>query len=251
MSDGTRGVNWRQLGLELVMVVGGILIALAIDSWWSERQARRLEHTFLEQLVVDLEQAEERLANSVLGSQVAAQSVVSLMKVSRGETTAPFDSIAAWVNLAGWWDEFRVPLSSAQVLASSEGLFVVRNPLLRGRIVGLLDQVRYTEARALLMEERIFDNYSIVNREIDPIDRGQAMSVGVTSRGLEGFSSQQAQGDSASVSWSALFDAEDFQQHFTDLFWAHENLRGHHASMLEAISGLLDQVRQELRSGAV
>lgn len=50
-------INWTQLGLELIVVVGGILIALGIDSWAAERQNFELEVAFLQQLHDDLTRA--------------------------------------------------------------------------------------------------------------------------------------------------------------------------------------------------
>ncbi len=243
-------INWAQLGIELVIVVGGILIALGIDSWWSERNARELEGAFLAQLVVDLQQAEDQLAEEVVGSEQATQAVVDLIAVARGDRSAEYDSIAAWVTLAGWWGELQAPLSTAQALASSENLFVVQNPAVRSGIVRLLDRLRYIEARILLMEERIFDNYGIVNRLIDPVARGQAMYVGVSGAGLEGFAENQDGTGQERVSWDALFNDPEFQERFTDLFWAHENLRAHHQSMLDAARLLREQLEKEISGGA-
>ena len=100
------------------------------------------------------------------------------------------------------------------------------------------------------MEERIFNEYSIVNRELNPIDRGQPMYVGVNDDGLEAFSATRASGDLSRVRWDDLFEAPDFQQHFTDLFWAHENLRWHHQSMLDATRDLRRRVESELTGEA-
>ena len=224
-------INWAQLALELVIVVGGILIALGIDSWWTDRKAAELEQAFLSQLVEDLRQAELQLAGEIEGAESAAQAVVDLLAVARGDRTAEHSSIADWVTLAGWWGDPLAPLSTAQVLAASENLFVVQNSAIRSGIVQLLDRFRYAESRIQAMEERVFDNYTIVNRRIDPIARGQAMYVGVSDGDLEAFSESQAAEGGPSVSWDPLFDDPEFRANFTDLFWAHENLRWLQQSM--------------------
>lgn len=243
-------INWPQLATEFVIVVGGILMALGIDSWWAERGAAELERAFLGQLVVDLRQAENQLSAEVVGAERAGHAAVELLAVARGDRVAEPDSIAAWVTVAGWWGDPIGPLSTAQALASSENLFVVQNPAIRSGILQLLDRVRNIETRIQAMEERVFDNYTIVNRRIDPIARGQAMYVGVSDGGIEAFAQEQEEQRETTLSWSPLFTDPEFRANFTDLFWAHENLRWLQQTMLDATRALREDLQAEIERRA-
>jgi hypothetical protein len=54
-----RKLPWGLLGLEFVVVVLGILGALAVDSWWADRADRRTETAYLIRLGRDLERTRD------------------------------------------------------------------------------------------------------------------------------------------------------------------------------------------------
>ena len=49
----SRKINWHQAAAEVVLIVAGILVALAVDSWWEERAERATESHFLKALKED------------------------------------------------------------------------------------------------------------------------------------------------------------------------------------------------------
>ena len=52
---------WKRLLAELTVIVGGVLIALAVDSWSERRQEREQAEAYLEQLLMDFQETERRL----------------------------------------------------------------------------------------------------------------------------------------------------------------------------------------------
>lgn len=61
----TRGRRWsaalRWFGAEFLVVVTGVLVALALGAWWQERDNREREAAYLHQLAADLETTERAL----------------------------------------------------------------------------------------------------------------------------------------------------------------------------------------------
>ena len=57
--------RWATFAVELVLVVTGILIALAIDGWSADREDRRSERAYLELLARDLGQIESQLQQQI------------------------------------------------------------------------------------------------------------------------------------------------------------------------------------------
>ena len=47
-------VDWRRAGTEIVIIVVGVLVALAINEWWSEKEDRRMEAEYIERIKEDL-----------------------------------------------------------------------------------------------------------------------------------------------------------------------------------------------------
>ncbi len=55
-------IPWLRVFVEGVVIVGSILLAFGLQAWWDERDERRAERIYLEQLRADLVGAEEQLA---------------------------------------------------------------------------------------------------------------------------------------------------------------------------------------------
>ena len=49
------GINWRQSVAEFVVIVFGVLAALAVDQWWTEREDRNTEAEYISRIRADLQ----------------------------------------------------------------------------------------------------------------------------------------------------------------------------------------------------
>ena len=58
VANALRETRWTQVFIELLLLVVGILIALAIDGWMQDRQDARKERLYLERLVRDFAKAQ-------------------------------------------------------------------------------------------------------------------------------------------------------------------------------------------------
>ena len=67
MSERTarRRVNWRQAVAEVLLILVGIIIALAVDSWWSDVQEEKEARAYLEALLKDFEQNRRTLVSQI------------------------------------------------------------------------------------------------------------------------------------------------------------------------------------------
>ena len=46
--------DWRRAGVEFFVIVLGVLVALATDQWWSERENRQIEAEYLVRISADI-----------------------------------------------------------------------------------------------------------------------------------------------------------------------------------------------------
>jgi hypothetical protein len=58
-------VPWSRLFAEFTVIVTGVLIALAADSWWERRQEQHHAREYIEQLLVDIQATERRLRSTI------------------------------------------------------------------------------------------------------------------------------------------------------------------------------------------
>ena len=88
--------RFRWFIAELLVVITGILIALALQSWWGDRADARREHSYLEQLVADTRQNEEILKKAIQKDSAARERSLRMLHILRdgGPLEGP-DTLAA------------------------------------------------------------------------------------------------------------------------------------------------------------
>ena len=140
-------VDWRPkarwLAAEIVVVVAGVLIALALDAWWEDRQAAAQERVYLNQLASDLETTANRLEQSEAGMRNTMRRASNLLIAFADPDGADRDSVTHWVAWVVWYQRPGLALGVARSLTSD--LSVVSDDSVRTAIFGLLthaDQYR-------------------------------------------------------------------------------------------------------------
>ena len=120
---------------ETLIVVVGVLIALAVDSWRSEQRDERTEEQYLSSLLEDLDSdfAElERAGRQARASAAGARTVLDVVEGRAG--TLPGDSLAQAVEHAGFlYFPAYFPYTFDE-LVSTGNLRIVRDPELRREI---------------------------------------------------------------------------------------------------------------------
>lgn len=143
---------WRRLGLEFIVIVVGVLVALAVDDWRQTRADHQLERHLLTSLRADLEadetdakyqeEAEQRLRD-------AADHILAVVDHPLAPPTAKKDTTGSEIDASLWLLKFRVELEIADGTYSemiATGSFkVIRNTTLRTQI-----SKYYTESRSSL-----------------------------------------------------------------------------------------------------
>lgn len=153
-------LDWKSAAAELSLVIVGVLIALAVDSWWGDRKDRERERAYLRQLLSDTRTTEARLQESI------EEDSITLVNVSRflgaadsfhnaanpAAAVPPADSITSWTVTA--YASF-VPLTGTYTaLVENDGLRLLRSDSLRfqliayaARIASSQEVLRHTETR--------------------------------------------------------------------------------------------------------
>ena len=95
-----KALNWKYAIGELSLIVAGVLIALAANSWWEDRSDRQRERAYLKQLLSDTRETERRLEYSISGDSTILEQVARFLSAADTATVAPpADSIYAWVTI--------------------------------------------------------------------------------------------------------------------------------------------------------
>lgn len=143
--------GWRQklswFAAEIVIVVAGVLIALAVNEWWQGRSDRRAEVRYLQLLREDVQASLERLDES---SRQLDRLEFSLGRILEGDLrTAPTDSVARWIYDGLFWIALYQPRLAAVKEMEASGHIRLLPPALRRQIAELravLDIAAMTQA---------------------------------------------------------------------------------------------------------
>ena len=165
----TNGRLLRSLGGELVIVVVGILIALAIDQALQGRSERRLEETYLASLRDDFASTVEWL--DTYGAELNSRKerkILELERVLSHAATSPVDTVDVLYSLAllGFHPIFPVPRATFDDLTGTGNLRVVRDADLRRSIGDFYVWVETFSTHERAMVERAGDFKQEVDRHI-------------------------------------------------------------------------------------
>jgi hypothetical protein len=125
---------------DLALIVAGVLLALAADSWWSERSERRAEGVLLNVMTGELRQDLAKLARSLEAQRQAEAATVYLQEHLRNGTgyTAALDTVIGRVYGTGG---VTLPATGAYEGLKSRGLEVVADDSLRIAITHYYENV--------------------------------------------------------------------------------------------------------------
>ncbi|MGB5317258.1 MAG: DUF6090 family protein [Robiginitalea sp.] len=116
---------------EIVLVVIGILIALGINNWNEDRQARMLEQEILVQIRENLNKDKEALSRIITNAQRAVYASEKVIELY--ESNQSSDSLKYWLGNIVQFDRF-LPLTNAYEVLKSKGLDLVSNKELRFKL---------------------------------------------------------------------------------------------------------------------
>lgn len=142
LARGVREQNWFAVGLELVIVVVGVVIGFQVTAWGEDRADREREQVYLRQLSLDLAETGRR-ADSI------ENLMAPLTNASRRLAQAyflpeppPRDSVMAWASDALVYYEFSPVLGTAEALVATGDLGLIRDDALRTAITAYLEGAR-------------------------------------------------------------------------------------------------------------
>lgn len=147
-------VPWSRLLAELAVIVAGVLIALAANSWWERRQEQNHAREYLEQLLVDVQTTERRL-RSIIDTETQRLEAVSsvISRAFSGPWPQP-DS----VELPTGYDYFEPLMGTLTALIQSGDLRLLRSDSIRFELIALSALIHETETGLRHTESLIWNS---------------------------------------------------------------------------------------------
>ena len=131
-------MNWKHAIGEVLLIVVGITIAIALDSAWKDQQARSEETALLSQILVSLESDYETLENQLAVVRQRERLLTDLRQ--RVEAGQPYsDDLAENFRTMRFWQTTLINTSPYEDLKAS-GLDLVSNHVLRQQLINFYDR---------------------------------------------------------------------------------------------------------------
>ena len=134
------GTRWRWLFWETLIIVLGVLIAFAVNDFWSDRQDRVLEIQYLKRLHADIRSDEEWTTNYNQGQIIRKMAALdAIAPVVRGRKPVPDDLQAflrdvTFAAIGGASPSYFVNRTTFDDLKATGNLRLIRDTGIRGKL---------------------------------------------------------------------------------------------------------------------
>jgi hypothetical protein len=143
---------------EFIVIVIGVFVALAAESWWSEREDRRIEREIREDMVAEFEANIRILEADLAENAYARRRIAILESLSNEALMALTDEQMTGVHYPSIrWAGFDPEMGTVQALVESGNLAVVSDREMRlglARWTGLLENNRRFNLQAVQFQQR-------------------------------------------------------------------------------------------------
>ena len=235
---------------EFLVVVIGVLVALAVSAWWQSQQDRALERRYLEQLDADLLSTESDMHDALTLLTARAVAAAKVQHAFCGERPASDAVLEKNLALPGGTSRYRPVLGNIEALISSGDIGVIRSAPLR---TALVSYVEWSKAR---LEDvgRYDETYyrPAVNELRSAFDIGSFNMDSFRKKNAErphafDMRSMAATGSPPfPVNLDELLKNRVIYSAYAKLMLAHRNQAGEYGSILESARFLHAQVYRQL-----
>lgn len=173
MSDHALRSRVIKMAAEFLVIVVGVLVALAVDEWSSSVQDEELEREYLEALAIDLGEDSVAYAAALAPNvEEALTALDAIVPVARGAAAVPSDTVAF---LRLMWEstfsvtQFEERRTTFEELLATGNLSLIRSAELRASIVSYYEHARLSTSRS----ERGRSDYAQLLRGYLPYSDGE------------------------------------------------------------------------------
>ena len=190
--DDLRELRWGQVLVELVLLIAGILIALAVNGWIEDRRDARTERQYLEGIVRDLDRDLTVLAEfAEYHRNQVADGVMAFRALRSEPEVGDKEGVARAVSRLMSRRTLRLGHPTYSNLVGTGNVRLIRNAELRDRIVGLYESnerwVAIVDRNNLVFVDQMFAEYLMASGLVAPRPTSNLESHQREAEGLSGL----------------------------------------------------------------
>ena len=149
-------LDWKRAATEMSVIVVGVLIALGVDSCWSDMQDRERERAYLRQLLSDVTQIESELRDVIGNDSSTLARANRFIDAAFADNAEPPDDFT----IGGGYSQFRPLSGTFSALIQSGDIHLIRDDSVRFRVIAYASEVEGTQRILLHTEELVWRSTS-------------------------------------------------------------------------------------------
>jgi hypothetical protein len=159
------GARW--FATEFLVVVTGVLVALAVQAWYEGRRDATRERAYLTQLAADLRDTERLLDSADAGNQASTVAAARFVRAFYEPVRPPRDSVLAWYRRANYYETARPVTGTVEALIVTGDLNLIRSDRARAAVSAYLDNSRRLVASQQTHEAEFLRASDALDEKID------------------------------------------------------------------------------------
>jgi hypothetical protein len=159
------GARW--FAAEFLVVVAGVLVALAVQAWYEGRRDAERERAYLLQLAADLRDTERLLDTADVANRASTLAAARFVRAFYEPTRPPRDSVLAWYGRASSYETVRPVTGTVEALIVTGDLNLLRSDRARAAVSAYLDLSRRLVASQQTYEAEFLRASDALDEKID------------------------------------------------------------------------------------
>jgi hypothetical protein len=159
--------NWIAIGLDLIVVVVGIFVAIQVDRWYADQRAQTDTNERIVALVEDFAYNREDLAYVIQRQKSVVDAAAHLLQLDRRNPSAEdFDQFYEWLAASAWTATPRLRRGGYDVLISTGKIDLIADKSLQQDLAEffvVLDELIRFHQGAVNVEKNLFEPYVVEN----------------------------------------------------------------------------------------
>jgi len=150
--------HWSYLA-DFIVIVLGIVVALSLDSWWQNKQDRKLEQEYLVRLYNDFKITLKEVSKDFEIQKQSNYDIKKIFKAIHKEVKINNDSVRKWMINGGRGVTINIADGTYQSLINSGNLGLITNDSLNSKLASYGSLVNSGRVKA--------DNHSLLSRQLN------------------------------------------------------------------------------------
>ena len=141
--------RWRRAIRDVVLIVVGVLIALAANAWWQTREDQERARAYVAQLLADVRENELELRSAFQVDSTTADGMQRLLSALDRVSAPPRDSLRMWMQRPPvFYSNPRPRLGTVDALIETSDIRLFRDERLRSAVIAYASAMEEEQAEA-------------------------------------------------------------------------------------------------------